>query len=142
MFFCISPHIILSSNYLDVSFNCPAHTGFPYIDFSELNLYQAFFPPHDIFFSCSQLLLNFLPSQILSTVCLLCWMSTTINLSPWMPFGVVISNPASPFLQCSMLQWFTYFSWHDCYHNSAKIYINLKNFSTAIHWHEFVPTSW
>lgn len=45
--FCISPPIILSSNCLDVSFNCPGHISFPHIDlffFSELNLYHIFFP--------------------------------------------------------------------------------------------------
>lgn len=106
--------------------------------FSELNLYQIFFPcpTHETLFSCTQLLLNFFSSQILHTVWLLCWIST-LKLFPWIPFGVWIPNLTSPYIKCSMLQLCTYFSWHDYYHTSAKMNINLKNIALLFYHHPF-----
>lgn len=94
-------------------------------------------PTHEILFSCSQLLLNFFPSQILRTVWLLCCMSATINLFPWIPFGVRIPNLTSPCIKCSMLQLFTYFSWHNYSHSSAKTNINAKSIALFSYCHPF-----
>ena len=102
--------------------------------FSELNLYQIFFPLPN---SCSQLLLNFFSSQILHTVWLLCWMSTTTNPFHWIPFGVWIPNLTSSCIKRSMLQLFAYFSWHDYYRNSTKMNISLKNIALLFDCHPF-----
>lgn len=51
--FCISPHFILPSNDLDVSFNCPGHIWFLHMDFFLNLICISFFSPcptHEILF--------------------------------------------------------------------------------------------
>lgn len=105
--FCISPHIILSRNCLDVSFNCPGSIWFPSVYFFWTSFWSDIFPlsnSWNTFFSLPS------ASKFLQILCiLLCWTTMSTHAPIW---------SLDSHLNVPLHNMLTYFSWHIYNHNS------------------------